>query len=279
MIASIVFIILGGLKLGIDFKGGTMMRLKFDKEVPTQEVVTVLTDLNLGGVQAQSAGTNEISLRLKTIPNETRQSILDKLNEKFGTVSELSFDSIGPTIGREVGRKAIMAIVIVLLAIILYITWAFRKVSMGPVSSWLYGLNAILALVHDLLITVGVFAALGYFFNVEIDVLFVTALLTILGFSVHDTIVVFDRIRENLRISYYSTFEEVVNRSVNETIIRSLNTSLTTLFVLSALYLFGGETIKFFVLALLVGITIGTYSSIFIASPLLIIWQKILKKS
>lgn len=279
MIASIVFIILGGLKLGIDFRGGTMMRLKFDKEIPTQEAVTALADLNLGGIQAQSAGTNEISLRLKTIPNETRQSILDRLDEKFGTINELSFDSIGPTVGREVSRKAIMAIVIVLLAIILYISWAFRKVSMGPVSSWLYGLNAILALMHDLLITIGVFAALGYFFKVEIDVLFVTALLTILGFSVHDTIVVFDRIRENLRVSYYSTFEEVVNRSVNETIIRSLNTSLTTLFVLSALYLFGGETIKFFVLALIIGIIVGTYSSIFIASPLLIIWQKILKKS
>ncbi|HLD27489.1 MAG TPA: protein translocase subunit SecF, partial [Patescibacteria group bacterium] len=190
--------------------------------------------------------------------------------------TELRFDSIGPTIGNELKRKSFYAIIVVLLAIILYIAYAFRKVS-KPVESYKYGAAAIIALIHDLLIIIGVFAVLGHFLNVQIDSYFVTALLTILGFSVHDTIVTFDRTRENLKRHQDKTFEEVVNLSVNETIIRSLNTSLTTVFVLLAIFLFGGETIRYFVLALALGLIVGTYSSIFLASPLLMIWYRLKK--
>ena len=169
--------------------------------------------------------------------------------------------------------KAVKSIIIVLLFIVFYIAYAFRKIS-KPVASWKYGISAIVALTHDILIITGVFAVLGHFMRVEVDSLFVTALLTILGFSIHDTIVTFDRTRENLFKNDDKPFEEIVNISVNQTIVRSLNTSVTTLFVLLAIYIFGGESIKNFVLALILGVIIGTYSSIFVASPLLVIWNR-----
>jgi preprotein translocase subunit SecF len=156
---------------------------------------------------------------------------------------------------------------------VFYIAYAFRQVS-KPVASWKYGVSAIIALAHDLLIITGIFAALGYFLNVEVDTLFVTALLTILGFSIHDTIVTFDRTRENIFKIQNQSFDDIVNLSVNQTIVRSINTSVTTLFVLLAIYVFGGASIKFFVLALMLGVIVGTYSSIFIASPLLTIWKR-----
>lgn len=188
-------------------------------------------------------------------------------------IEEKRFDSIGPVIGSELKNSAVWATVIALIAIVLYIGWAFRKVS-RPISSFKYGIAATAALFHDVIITLGVFSVLGHFYNVEIGVTFVAAILAILGYSVNDTIIVFDRTRENLLKSGIDDFEEVVNKSVNETMVRSLNTSFTTLLVLFALYLFGGETIKYFVVALLVGIAFGTYSSIFIASPLLVSWQR-----
>ncbi len=194
-------------------------------------------------------------------------------NEEISNINEKRFDSIGPVIGNELKTSAIWAIVIALIAIVLYIGWAFRKVS-RPVSSFKYGIIATVALFHDVIITLGVFSVLGYLYNIEIGIPFVAALLAILGYSVNDTIVVFDRTRENLIKSGISDFEEVVNKSVNETLIRSLNTSFTTLLILTVLYLFGGTTIKYFVVALIVGISAGTYSSIFIASPLLVTWQK-----
>jgi preprotein translocase subunit SecF len=200
------------------------------------------------------------------------------LQEKFGSINEVRFDSIGPVIGKELQRKAVIAIILVLAGIIVYLAYAFRKITGGLVSSWAFGVNAILALIHDVLITIGFFAILGYFFKVEIDTLFVTALLTVIGFSVHDTIVVFDRIREGLKKHYGEVFENIVNNSINETIVRSINTSFTTLLVLVALYIFGGETIRYFALALIFGIIVGTYSSIFVASPLLLIWYNIRRK-
>jgi len=270
---SILFILLGGLKLGIDFTGGTLMQISFEKERPASNKLTEsLTSLNLGHIQVQEVGKNDIFLRLKSLSNEERNQILDNLREKFGNIEEKKFDSIGPVIGQELRHKAIIAIILVLLGIIFYISWAFRKVSFAKINSWVFGLNAIIALCHDILITLGVFAALGYFFNIEIDVFFVTALLTILGFSVHDTIVVFDRIREGLIRGGYDDFDQVVNASINQTIVRSLNTSITTILVLFSLILFGGESIRYFILALIIGMSIGTYSSIFIASPLLSVW-------
>ncbi|EKE14884.1 MAG: hypothetical protein ACD_12C00256G0001 [uncultured bacterium] len=277
MAISIFGLAFYNLSFGIDFTGGTLMKIEFTDERPsTTAVEESISDII--DVTAQPVDQKEMSLRMKDIPNDIRKQILDRLNEKFNKVDELSFESIGPSIGKELRQKAILAIIIVLMAIILYITWAFRKVSYGPVSSWVYGTAAVIALIHDILIVTGLFAFLSYFAHLEIDSLFVTALLTILGFSVHDTIVVFDRIREVLRLSSDKDFETVINESINQTIIRSLNTSLTALFVLTILYLFGGESIKYFVLALIVGIITGTYSSIYIASPLLLVWEKIKQK-
>jgi len=189
---------------------------------------------------------------------------------------ELRFDSIGPTIGKELQQKAIYAILIVIIAIILYIAYAFRKVS-HPIESWKYGVAAVIALIHDILIVTGIFSALGHFFGYQVDTLFITALLTILGFSVHDTIVTFDRTRENLHRHQDQIFEDVINSSVNETLTRSLNTSITTFFALLAIYLFGGQSLKEFILALMIGIIFGTYSSIFLASPLLMVWYRFKK--
>lgn len=277
---AIFALIAWGLKPGLDFTGGSLLEVNFSANRP--DVVAVgdaLKPLNLGDVKVQSAGDHEMMLRFKTVDQPTHQKILDALVSKFeakpgdGTVKELRYESVGPVVGKELTNKAWMAILIAALAIVLYIAYAFRKVS-RPVVSWKYGISAIVALIHDITIVAGLFAILGHFFGVEVDALFITALLTILGFSVHDTIVVFDRTRENLSKHYTADFEEVVNDSVNQTMSRSINTSLATLLVLVALFLFGGETIRYFVLALIVGISVGTYSSIFVASPVVVDWHK-----
>ncbi|MEI6288655.1 MAG: protein translocase subunit SecF [bacterium] len=289
-----------GLKPGIDFTGGSLLQVKFTNiQRPTSDTaVATLKDLNIGDISAQPAGDSEMLFRFKTVDEDTHQKILSALSKKFsyettvdvtanGTttkakaqasaVQEQSFETVGPVIGKELGVSARNAIALASIAIILYIAYTFRKVS-RPVVSWKYGVSAVVALLHDLIITAGFFAVLGHFFNVEIDSMFISAMLTILGFSVHDTIVVFDRTRENLSKHYSGSFEEVVNDSVNQTIARSINTSLTTLLVLTALYLFGGRSIANFALALIFGITIGTYSSIFVASPLIVSWHNLDKK-
>ncbi|MCK5413596.1 MAG: protein translocase subunit SecF [Candidatus Pacebacteria bacterium] len=212
--------------------------------------------------------------QIETIEGEGVENIeinQEGANEK--NIEEKRADIIGPVIGNELKSTAKLAIVIALIAIVLYIGWAFRKVS-KPVSSFKYGIIATIALFHDVIITLGVFSVLGYLYNVEVGISFVAALLAILGYSVNDTIVVFDRTRENLLKARDDDFEKTVNKSINETLVRSINTSFTTLLVLFTLFLFGGETIKYFIVALIVGITAGTYSSIFIASPLLVTWQK-----
>jgi preprotein translocase subunit SecF len=272
--ASIVFISLGGLKLGIDFNGGTMMQIQFDSERPsTQDVKSKIQNFDLGDLVIQPVKDDDVLIRMKTVSNETREQILSTLRENYGTVNEVSFESIGPTIGQELRQKAIIAVLVVMLGIVGYLSWAFRKISSGPVPAYVFGVCAIIALAHDVLIVTGVFAALGYFFGVQLDALFVTAILTILGFSVHDTIVVYDRIREGVIKGSGTNFESTINISINETLIRSINTSFTTLLVLVSLLLFGGESLYYFVLALIIGIIIGTYSSIFVASPLLLIWH------
>ncbi|MDZ7799097.1 MAG: protein translocase subunit SecF [Patescibacteria group bacterium] len=273
ILISLFFIFTGGLKLGIDFTGGTLMQINFKNEIPeTNEIRENLNQLELGEIKVQKSGQESILLRLKTLSNQERNNIITSLEEKFGPVTEESFESIGPTIGQELKQKAFVAIALVLVGIIIYISWAFRKIKFSHINSPVFGFNAIIALIHDILITLGVFAALGFFFNIEVDIFFVTALLTILGFSVHDTIVVFDRVREGLTKGESEDFDEILNKSINQTIVRSLNTSITTLLVLLALLLFGGESIRFFILALIIGVIIGTYSSIFIASPLLSVW-------
>ncbi len=274
LIPGLVSLSLFGLKQGIDFTGGSRLSVTFSGPRPDGPAVAqVVTGLNVGQATAQTAGQRDLVISLPHLSNEQRQQIVDSLNAKYGGVSENSFETIGPTIGHELLKRAVTAIVLVLLAIIIYISWAFRKVGVGPVPSWVYGASAVVALAHDVLIVVGIFSILGHYAQIEIDSFFVTALLTVLGFSVHDTIVVFDRIRERLLVGGEDTFEDTVNVSLNQTLIRSLNTSLTTLLVLAALYLFGGVTIRNFVLALLIGIASGTYSSIFVASPLLVVYD------
>jgi preprotein translocase subunit SecF len=277
---SLVSLIVWGLNLGIDFTGGSLLEVKITGvEVSIDQIKTVLSEQGIINGSVQSTGDDVWLIRAENISEATHQAVLDGLKENLlgteptttASLSELQFTSIGPTIGNELKGKAITSIVIVLIAIIIYIALAFRKVSF-PVESWKYGIVAIVALAHDIFITVGLFSILGHFLNYQVDSLIVTALLTILGFSVHDTIVTFDRIRESLFKSRNLTFADVVNKSINETLVRSLSTSLTTFLVLIAVYLFGGESINHFVLALAFGVIIGTYSSIFLASPLLVVW-------
>lgn len=275
LIPGIVALFAWGLKLGIDFTGGTLMDLEFTKERPevvlVQEVIQ--KSINIKDAQLQTKSDKQIVVRMPHLTSDQHVKLVGDLQTKFAGLEERSYETIGPTIGKELRDKALTLVVLVLVFIVVYIWWSFRKVSRGPVKSWAYGLAAVIALVHDLFVVVGIFAILGHYFNIEIDSLFVTAMLTVLGFSVHDTIVVFDRIRERINISATKSFEDLVNESLNQTLVRSLNTSLTTLLVLLALYLFGGESIKNFVLALLIGITSGTYSSIFVASALLVVWH------
>lgn len=275
LVPSVFGLIVWGLRLGIDFTGGTLIRYTFSGQPPATAVVEeAAREADVPNVFVQTAGDTGLTVRTEPLSNEQRESLTSSLLTREASTIEESFESIGPTIGSELKRKAITATAIVLLVIIMYITWAFRRVSAGPVPSWAYGVSAIIALAHDLLMVVGLFAIFGHFFGIEVDALFVTALLTVLGFSVHDTIVVYDRIRERLTAAAGRTFEEVVNESLNQTMVRSINTSLTALLILTALFIFGGSTIKPFILALLIGIASGTYSSIFIAAPLLVIWQQ-----
>ena len=272
--ASFIMLVIWGLPLGIDFTGGSLMELEFKGAVPTPEDVrNNLNTFSLGDILIQQTGEQGMLLRMRTIDEDTHQQALTALGGLQHEFSEKRFVSIGPTIGSELKRKAIWALVLVLIMIIAYIAAAFRQVSY-PVSSWKYGVVAIIALIHDVAIPTGLFVYLGKFYNVEINALFISALLTILGFSVHDTIVVFDRVREKLRRRQGEQFEDTVNISVQETVVRSINTSLTLLLVLLTLYFLGGESTKNFSLALIIGTTVGVYSSIFIASPLLVTWEK-----
>jgi len=281
VVLSVISLIVFGLNYGIDFTGGSIMELKLTNvNLENAVVEQVITDLGIEESVVQPAGDNTLLVRTSHLTEDQHGQILsslaDKVTEQEGSIEELRYDSIGPTIGQELKGKAMTSIFVVLLAIVAYIAFAFKKVSF-PVASWKYGLAAIIALAHDVFITVGLFSVLGHYFNYQVDTLFVTALLTIMGFSVHDTIVTFDRTRENLFHSHDITFGEVVNKSINETIVRSLNTSLTTLLVLVSVYLFGGASIQQFILTMIFGIIIGTYSSIFIASPLLMVWYKMKK--
>jgi preprotein translocase subunit SecF len=272
-----------GLKYGIDFTGGSLLEVKFMNSRPSvSQVETGLADLKLSSLIIQPVGEQDMMLKFQETKEETHQAILTKLSElavkenKDNSIEEQRFESVGPSIGAELKIKSLWAIIFALIAMLSYITYAFRGVS-KPVASWKYGSAAIIAMFHDVVITMGVFAFLGHYYGVEINTAFVAAVLTVLGYSVHDTIVVFDRLRENLPKSN-EDFEGTVNISLNQTIVRSLNTSLTVLLVLVAIIIFGGASIRTFVLALAIGIGIGTYSSIFVASPILVVWEKLGKK-
>lgn len=290
---AVLSLAIWGLNLGIDFTGGSLLEVRFLNERPgVVEVQEKLSGLDLGSLTVQPIDEQGMILRFQNIDENVHQRVLAVLDGQpaeaalnsdsatstslvLNNVEELRFDSVGPAIGQELKSKSITASLIVLIAIVLYIAWAFRQVS-KPVASWKYGLAAIAALFHDVFITLGIFAILGRFTGLEINTAFVAAILTVLGYSVNDTIVVFDRIRENLPKSE-DDFENTVNTSVNQTITRSINTSVTTLLVLVSIIIFGGTTIRDFVLALSIGVFIGTYSSIFLASPLLVVWEKMKK--
>lgn len=277
IVPGLISLILFGLKLGIDFTGGTLWELQFNRSVTTEEVRQVLAR---GGYEdpvvqlSDEDGLNEnvAIIRIKELPESSplKAQIEDDFRASVGDFTELQISTVGSSVGNEIRNRAILAVAIASIGILLYIAYAFRN-TQNPA---LYGICAIVAMLHDVLLVLGIFSILGEVANVEIDALFVTALLTVIGFSVHDTIVVFDRIRENLARKAAPDFEEVVNYSLAQTIVRSVNTSVTVIFTLFALYLFGGESTKDFVLALLIGVASGTYSSIFNASQLLVSWEK-----
>lgn len=265
MLLSIIALSVWGLKYGLDFTGGTLMEVQ-NIQGQSADIKSVLTDAGISDAVLTPTQNNSFLIRYANSSDEKNQEVLAKLKEKFPNVQNTRLDYIGPSISSELKSKAIWALLVAIIGIAGYVAYAFRKVS-RPVESWKYGVGAVVALVHDVLITVGIFAILGHLFNIEIDSTFIAALLTILGFSVHDTIVVYDRTRENLlKSGTGEKFDETVNRSLNETMARSINTSLTVLITLMAIFIFGGQSIKTFTLALLIGITFGTYSSIFVAS-------------
>lgn len=273
IIASIGALAVFGLRLGIEFTGGSNMEIEFAEAKPdNREIIQALGEFDLGEITAQSIGESGAMLRFREVDENTRRQIAVKLKESF-LAEERSFEHVGPLIGEELKKTTIGAIVLTLAIITLYIAFAFRKVS-KPVSSWKYGAASLVALFHDIIIPLGVFAALGKFYNVEITIPIVAALLTVLGFSVHDTIVIFDRIRENLLKHRGDSFESTVDISLNQTLGRSISTTVTTLIVVAILFFFGGYTLKYFSLALIIGISSGAYSSIFIAAPLLASWRQ-----
>ncbi len=277
-VGAAVFVIISfGLKQGIDFKGGTLWTFSISVNQPSIEDIgnVFRTDLGLADVRITfNTSNNNFLVRLPAESEVEHQKFGAVLKNKFGAFNELSFQSIGPSVGRELRNKSFIAIGLVLLGISLYIAFAFRKVT-KPVSSWKYGWITLISLFHDVAIPAGLLAVLGRFANVEIDGNFVVALLVVMGFSVHDTIVVFDRIRENLVLDRGKTeFGTLINQSVNQTLARSINTSLTLILVLLALYFVGPLTLRYFILTLLIGVTTGIYSSIFVASPLLLIFHR-----
>lgn len=271
---SLIFVLIWGLNFGIDFIGGAISEVSYTGERPDKaEIENEISFLNIGNFSLRPTGENGFILRTRDLTEPERQDVMTalSLNDAVEMTPE-RFNSIGPIIGEELRNKALLAIAVVVLAIILFIAFAFRRVS-KPVSSWKYGGIAIIALLHDIIIPVGVFAILGKFMGAEVDVLFVMALLAILGYSVNDTIVVFDRVRENLKDNternIKESFDKTVGKSLSQTYARSINTSLTTLFVLVTLFLVGAQATQYFALVLLTGVLTGTYSSIFLATPLL----------
>lgn len=272
IIPGLIGLILWGLPLAIDFTGGSLLEVQFASgAAPEPGQVVSLYDRNgIPGAQVQSSGADTLIIRSKQIDEEQKNSLVSQMEQNYSSQITINrFDSVGPSIGREVGARAGEAVALAALGILIYITFAFR----GVPHAFRFGAAAIISMIHDILVVLGVEAYFGHFLGWEVDSLFLTALLTVIGFSVHDTIVVFDRIRENSNIYRRVPFETIVNHSIVQTLDRSINTQLTVMFTLFALALFGGVTIRHFVIILLVGVFSGTYSSIFNAAPILVIWE------
>lgn len=275
IIPGLLSLIFFGLRLGIDFTGGTQWQLQFTKPVQTEPVKRVLASHGFSDTVVQNISLGgkphvvQITMKELKQGSPVKDAIKSDLDRTIGPSTELSFDTVGASVGSTIRNRAVVAVILASIGILFYIAYAFRNTQ----NLWLYGICALVAMMHDVLVVLGIFSILGVLFKVQIDALFVTALLTVIGFSVHDTIVVFDRIRENLARRVSPSFEDVVNYSLAQTLVRSLNTSMTVVFTLLALYLFGGSSTQEFVLALLIGVISGTYSSIFNASQLLVAWE------
>ena len=282
VIASIILLSVFGLKVGIDFKGGAITEVAYEADRPVQaDIDSALKTADFGSAVVQPTGDKGYIVKSLSLDEAQHAQLLKILSQdgKF-KMEEKSFNSIGPSVGKELAKKAIIAIILVSLGIIIFIAFAFRKVS-KPVSSWRYGIIAVISLLHDVIIPVGFFTIFNHYFGAEMDTLFVVAVLTILGLSVSDTIVIFDRIRENLRNRVETSFNETVGKSLEQSYVRSICTSLTVILVLLSLFFFGPSSTRYFSLMLTVGMFFGTYSSIFLASPLLVLveeWQTKKKK-
>lgn len=273
-IIAILAIAIYGLRIGIDYKGGTVIEIESNNTNRVSLLKEVLDTQGYSEYQIKESSNNTINLRFSTLTNEQHIAFQDAAKQKISDYTESSYDTVGPTIGKDLTKKSIWAVVVASLGIILFIAFAFRKIP-KPLSSWKFGLSAIIALMHDLVITTGVVAIMSHFFVwMQVDALFITAMLTIMGFSVHDTIVVYDRLRENYIRNPHDNIELTAEKSINQTLARSINTSMTTIIVLTCLLVFGSPSIRHFIIILIIGITLGTYSSIFVASPIVVRWHR-----
>ncbi len=271
IVPGLVSLFMFGLKPSIDFVGGTLLEYRFEQEIELKEIENALKEKDYEIYSLQISGEKTYLLRMPALEKEKSLEIKNILTEKFGSEpQEIRFEVVGPTLGKELLIKTIVAIFLAACFILGYVAWRFKNTK--------FGVCAILAMFHDTFVMLGSFSLLGHFLGVEVDTLFVTAMLTILSFSVHDTVVVYDRVRESQKLFPNIPFEDLVNKAITETLSRSLNNSLTIIFMLVALFLLGGETIKWFVLALLIGTISGTYSSTFNAAPLLVVWENLSKR-
>lgn len=271
-----------GFKFGIDFSGGSILELEFsaqggsaaggENRPDNPKIQEKLNELNLGEIIIQPVADKGVMIKMKEINETTHQQIISKLGE-ISPVKEVTFENIGPVVGKELREKTMILVIVSLVALLVYISISFRNVS-GLISGWQYGIVSLIALTFDVLITVGLLCFLGKFYDVQFNIPIITALLTILGYTINDKVIVFDRIRENILKRMIDNFKELVDKSLNETLTRSLSTGTCTLLVLVFIFLFGGDTLKYFSLTLIVGIVVGTYSSLFLASPILVSWLK-----
>ena len=271
ILPGLIILFAGGLPLSIDFTGGSLLEVSFASAKPAPaDIIAIYQDSNIKDVQVQTSETGSYIIRSEFLENDVRDAVLAEMTSKISEPKVIRFDSVGPSIGEQVTSRATMAVVVSSILVVLFIAWSFR----GIQNAFRYGICAILAMIHDVAIIFSVTAIGGMLFGWEIDSLFLTALLTVIGFSMQDTIVVFDRVRENLNIHRRLEFETLVNHSIVQTLQRSINTQLMTVeFLLLALAMFGGVTLQEFSVVLLVGLMSGTYSSIFIAAPILVVWE------
>jgi preprotein translocase subunit SecF len=272
---SIAFLGMWGLKQGIEFTGGSLLAVNFEGDRPSPvDTQRTLDEANLdvGSIVIQPVGEKDMQFRLKSLNEDEHQRLVEALRAKHGTVTELRFDAVGPVIGQELRQKSLTGLVVVLAAILAYVAYAFRRVS-GSIQSWKYGVVTIIASGFVVLVPLGLYAFLGRQYGVEIGTPFVAAILTIIGYSITDTIVVMDRVRENLQ-KVSATFPEIIEMSIRQTFVRSITNSMATLLTLVAIFVYGGDTLDEFTLPLIVGIVIGTFSSMLFATPLLVTWEK-----